>query len=132
MRLNVLATLAVVWATPVLTQPVEIRVAGGQAVYLPQSETMVLFAAVQDQRCPSAADCIWEGLIRVELELAVPGDDPEPLVLCNMCQDATRHANYGTYTLTLLRLEPGREVLDPLNRLITLQDYTVILGVERR
>lgn len=130
MRRILLTTAAIGWAATALAQGADMSLAGGQAVYLPQSETMVRFAAVQDMRCPSAANCIWEGLIRVELELAVPGDPPETLVLCNMCEDATRSAAYGGYTLTLHGLEPGRAVLDPLSRLITLQDYTLILGVE--
>ena len=127
----VLALMAVIIpATAALATTLELFVPGGCAVYLPGSETMVRLAAVQDVRCPSTADCVWEGTIRVELELAVPGDTPDVVVLCNACEDATRAAKFGRHTLTLLRLEPGREVLDPMGRSTTLQDYTVVLAVE--
>lgn len=125
----VLATLFILFgATAGLADTTEISVHGGNAVYLPDSELMVYFAAVEDQRCPSAADCVWEGLIRVELELAIPGDTPETIVLCNACDGATRSAIFGNYTLTMVRLEPGRDVLDPMGRTPLLADYTLVLG----
>ena len=130
MRMVCVFSAAIFAATMALAETSELLVPGGSAVYFPESETMVLFSAVQDQRCPSNADCVWEGMIRVELALAVPGDTPEMLVLCNACEDGTRAAKFGRYAITLIRLEPGREVLDPLGRLVTLQDYTVVLGVE--
>lgn len=130
MRFVLTLMAALFCATAALAKTTEISVPGGSAVYLPDAETMVLLSAVQDVRCPSTVNCVWEGMIRVELELAVPGDRPEIVVLCNACEGAARTADYGRYTLTLLRLEPGRVVLDPLNRLEELRDYTVILGVE--
>jgi len=127
----VLTIMAVLLCAPAAgAATTEISVPGGSAVYLPDSETMVLFSGVKDVRCPSTVDCVWEGMIRVELALAVPGDTPEIVVLCNACDAAARTADYGRYTLTLVRLEPGRVVLDPLNRLEELRDYTVVLGVE--
>lgn len=127
----VLALLAVlILATAAMANSREIAVPGGGAVFLPGSKTMVRLAAVQDVRCPSTLDCIWEGTIRVELELAVPGDLPGVIVLCNVCEDGGRTAQHGRYRLTLLRLEPGREVLDPMGRGPVLQDYTVVLAVE--
>ena len=127
----VIASIAALFtATAALAARSDILVPGGGAVYLPDSEIMVRLSAVQDVRCPSTVNCVWEGTIRVELELAVPGDAPEIIVLCNSCDDASRSAQYGRHTLTLVRLEPGRKVLDPLNRLAELRDYTVVLGVE--
>lgn len=132
MRLALAGSVALFWVTAALAQPLEMPVLGGQAVYLPHSETMMQVAAVQDVRCPSTVNCVWEGLIRVELALAVPGDTPETLVLCNSCEDGMRTGEYGHHNITLLRLEPGRDVLDPLNRPVVLEDYTVVLGVERQ
>ena len=130
MKFAIMILAALCAATAALGNTTEISVPGGSAVYLPASETIVLFRAVQDVRCPSAVRCVWEGLIRVDLELAVPGDQPETVVLCNACDYATRTARYGRHTITLLRLEPGREVLDPLSRLVQLSDYTVILQID--
>ena len=130
MKFAIMALAALCAATAALGKTTEISVPGGSAVYLPGSEIMVLFSDVQDVRCPFAVRCVWEGLIRVDLELAVPGDQPETVVLCNACDYATRTARYGSHTITLLRLEPGREVLDPLSRPVQLSDYTVVLQVD--
>ena len=126
MRQVLIAVLALFGAT---ANADELTLAGGYAEFLPGSETMVRVAAVQDARCPAAADCVWEGTIRVTLELAVPGDPPEIYDLCNSCDGAAPSADVGGYILTLVRLEPGREVLDLVSRLPVVQDYTVILLV---
>lgn len=121
---------AIIPATAAMATPHEISLPGGLAVSLPGSQTMVRLTAVQDVRCPSTVDCIWEGTIRVELDLAAPGDTPDLVVLCNACDGATRTAQHGRHTLTLLQLLPGREVLDPIGRSPVLHDYTVVLAVD--
>lgn len=107
----------------------EVTVPGRGSAAVPGTGLTIGLTAVQDQRCPSDADCYWEGLIRVELSVADGGGVPETLVLCNMCDDASREGHAAGRLVTLVRLEPGRDVLDPLGRAVVLTDYRVVLEV---
>ncbi len=103
----------------------DLRIGGGQTVALPGTQAMVTLTDVQDQRCPADVDCYWEGMMRVELTTA----DGALIVLCNLCEGAGREAMVAGRVVSLVGLEPGRDVLDPLGRLIGLNDYTVVLAV---
>jgi hypothetical protein len=107
----------------------EVTVPGGGSVAVPGTGLTVGLTAVTDQRCPSAADCYWEGLIRVELAVTDGDGAAEAVVLCNRCEGAVREARVAGHQVTLVRLEPGREVLDPLGREVVLGDYRVVLEV---
>jgi hypothetical protein len=106
----------------------ELRVDAVRAVALPGTDATVMLSDVQDQRCPSDVDCYWEGMIRVEVTVT-DGAASQVIVLCNLCDGATREAVVAGRRVTLMRLEPGRDVLDPLSRLIVLEDYTIVLAV---
>jgi hypothetical protein len=114
--------------TMAMAEEVELRVKGGDVVVLPGTAARIALTDVVDQRCPSDVDCYWEGLIRVELTVT-EGAASEVIVLCNMCDEATREGHVAGRIVTLMRLEPGRDVLDPLSRLVVLEDYTVVLAV---
>ena len=120
--------VALLTATASQAEQGEISVGGGQAKVLPGTQTTVRVTAVQDVRCPSMVSCVWEGTIRVDLEVTGPGKAPVSIVLCNACPDGGRTGDAGDVTLTLLRLEPGRDLLDVFSRPVVLQDYTVILA----
>jgi hypothetical protein len=107
----------------------ELRVKAGEVSNLPGTEATIALTAVVDQRCPSDVDCYWEGLIRVEVTVT-DGATSQVIVLCNMCDEATREAVVAGLRVTLMRLEPGRDVLDRLSRLTVLADYAVVLLVE--
>lgn len=107
----------------------EVIVPGGGSAVVPGTDLKISLTAVNDNRCPSYADCYWEGLIRVELGVARADGAIETVVLCNLCDEATRGAQVAGYGITLIRLEPGREVLDPLSRNVVLEDYRVVLEV---
>jgi hypothetical protein len=128
MRFWLAAVVMALSQAPALAGAGELRVGGGQVVALPGSDAMIALTDVVDQRCPSDANCYWEGLIRVELTVTT-GDLSEVVVLCNMCDEATREGQVAGHSVTLMRLEPGRDVLDPLSRLVVLEDYTVVLAV---
>lgn len=51
------------------------------------------------------------------------------IVLCNLCDDATHEAVAKGQHITFTRLEPGRDVLDHLDRPVFVSDYTAILSV---
>jgi hypothetical protein len=106
----------------------ELRVDAAHAVAVPGTDATVMLHAVQDVRCPSTVDCVWEGLIRVELAIT-DGRAREVIVLCNACDEAGRAAVVAGRRVTMMRLEPGRDVLDVLGRAAVLDDYTVVLAV---
>jgi hypothetical protein len=113
----------------VLAALAEFRVKGGETVTLVGTAATVALTDVVDQRCASTADCYWEGMIRVELTVTERAAS-EVIVLCNLCDGATREAVVAGRRVTLVGLEPGRDVLDPFSRLVVLWDYTVVLAVE--
>jgi hypothetical protein len=125
MRL-ILALLALL---PTIAHATEIEVAANTPTPVPATDIILTLTDVTDQRCPSTADCFWEGMIRVEIAVAKGTDAPQTIMLCNRCDDAVRDTVvYGT-KVALRRLAPGREVLDPLNRNPMLSDYTVTVDV---
>jgi hypothetical protein len=129
MRVLLGAIVLIMLLRPAFAEGTELRVDGGAVVALPGTEATISLTDVQDVRCPSDVDCYWEGMIRVELTVT-DGTSSGVIVLCNMCDGAVREAVAAGRRVTLVGLEPGRDVLDPLSRLIVLEDYTVVLAVE--
>jgi hypothetical protein len=129
MRILIAICAVILPLSPVFADALEFRVKGGETVGLAGADATVTLTDVVDQRCPSYADCYWEGMIRVELTVT-QGAASEVIVLCNLCDGATREVEVAGQVVTLARLEPGQDVLDPLSRLVVLEDYTVVLAVQ--
>jgi hypothetical protein len=125
MRL-ILALLALL---PTMTHATELEVAANTPTPVPGTDIILTLTDVTDQRCPSTADCFWEGMIRVEIAVTKGTDAPQTLVLCNRCDDAVRDAVVYDTKVELRRLAPGRDVLDPMGRNPMLSDYTVTVDV---
>ena len=89
----------------------------------------LLLNEVTDQRCPSAYDCYWEGLIRAVILVNADAHGAQYIVLCNMCEDGRREAVVAGYRLTLDRLEPAVVVIEQLGRGAVLADYTLVVTV---
>ncbi len=118
--------------TPALAETapaIDLVIEAGSEVPLPGSDSTIRLTGVQDSRCPSAVDCYWEGLIKITLTLTDASGTLHDIVLCNMCDDARGDAVALGQRIALVRLEPGRDVLDHLDRPVTLSDYTVALTV---
>jgi hypothetical protein len=114
---------------PTIAHATEIDIAANTPTPIPGTDTVMTLTGVTDQRCPSMADCFWEGMIRVEIAVTKGTDAPRTIVLCNRCDDAVRDTVLYGQTIALRRMAPGREVLDPLNRNAVLSDYTVTVDV---
>jgi hypothetical protein len=126
---------------PALAEAARMILPGGQEVSFPagglvgvgvgvQGPGMVLtLTHVDDQRCPSAFDCYWEGLIRVVIAIKADGLDSTFVTLCNLCEDGDREADVAGYRLTLDHLEPDHAVIELLGRAAVLADYTVVVTV---
>ena len=120
-------------ALPAAAEPLTLSVTGGEMVTLPAGGVLGLegsgftldMVAVIDQRCPSTADCYWEGMIRAEF--VVNGTDR--LILCNLCDDGSRDGAVPGYGLSLVRMLPDTAQIEALGRAAVVADYTVILTV---
>jgi hypothetical protein len=122
-----LALLALL-ATPALADQT-LDLPGGIATPVPGTALTLLLTDVFDQRCPAGLTCIWEGEYRAEITLLSGADSVAPLTLCNTCQKASTTATASGHTFTLVRLSPGRDVLDPLGRAPQLSDYTATITI---
>ncbi len=125
MRL-ILAMLALL---PAVAYATEIAVAANTPTPVPGTDIILTLTDVMDQRCPSTADCYWEGMIRVELAVTKGTHAPQTIVLCNRCDDASRDTIMYGQTIELRRLAPGRDVLDPMGRNPMLSDYIITVDV---
>ncbi len=110
-------------------EPALLVIEADSVVQLPGSNATIRLTGVQDVRCPSDVDCYWEGLIKITLTLTDAEGTLHDITLCNMCDEATREALALGLRITFTRLEPGRNVLDDLNRPVQLSDYTVFVTV---
>jgi len=67
--------------------------------------TVTFERVVEDSRCPTTVQCVWEGNAEVALEVVMPGESAASLRL-NTNPSFPTEASYHTYTVTLLGLEP--------------------------
>jgi hypothetical protein len=125
-----LRTLAVLLclSTPVMAEQV-IDLPGGVPTPIPGTELTVVLSAITDGRCPADATCVWEGMIKAEITVLTGTRAPTTLILCNACDEAGIPQTVAGLTFTRGTLNPGRDVLDPLSRLIVLEDYTLQVTV---
>jgi hypothetical protein len=85
-------------------EPQEVRV--GASVTVPGSNSLVTFERVSgDSRCPTNANCIWEGDAVVVLRVSGEGSDTEVLELHANPRFAQQGEAHGV-RVTLERLEP--------------------------
>jgi hypothetical protein len=129
LRVFALACLSFV-TSPGLAEP--LRLPGGMSTAVPGSGLSLTMTKVQDQRCPPDVDCFWEGMIRLEMTLShdLPDGPPDHLiVLCNLCEGATREATVAGLTFALQGLDPSTADLAALGRTVKLTDYTALVTV---
>lgn len=121
------AALLCLLAAPVPADTLRLR--GGTPTPVSGTALSLTLTDVQDQRCPPEVDCYWEGMIRLTLTVAPTGGTVETVVLCNLCDGATREATVAGHILSLTGLDPTTADLAALGRAITLADYTAIVAV---
>jgi hypothetical protein len=116
-------------AGPALGQA-QVSVPGNQIIVLPGTDLTISLTQVQDQRCRADVQCVWEGLVRVELLLTGPRGCKETIVLCNRCEDGGRSASGMGHDFAYVGLSPGRDTIDKLGRDSTLTDYSFVLALD--
>ncbi len=121
--LRAFALLCLPLATPAVIET--FRLPGGTPTDI--GGAILTLTEVQDQRCPPDVDCYWEGLIRLTLTLAAADGPVETIILCNLCEGATREATVAGLTLSMTGLEPSTADLAVLRRPTKLTDYTAVV-----
>lgn len=127
--LAILALIGLTFAARPLTPELfpEITLQGGVAQVLPETGTTLILTRVEDSRCPAGVDCVWEGMIRVELTVKSAASE-EQIILCNQCDDASGLATAAGQTFGLIGLAPSTEDLARLGRAPELADYAVTVN----
>ena len=97
---------------------------GDRWVADPATGASFRLSGITDQRCPADVACVWEGMIRLEIEVVPAPDDSRRIVLCNACADGAPTARLPGMVLRLEGLEPSTAALARKARLPVLQDYT--------
>jgi hypothetical protein len=105
----------------------EITLQGGVAQAVSDTGITLVLTRVEDSRCPAGVDCVWEGMIRVELTVTTAATE-EQIILCNQCNDASGLATAAGQTFGLIGLAPSTEELARLGRAPELADYTVTVN----
>ena len=127
-----LATLAfssLASASGALTPEVfpQLRLPGGEPTRVPGTDITLTLTEVEDQRCPTGVDCVWEGMIRVHLAV-MPDGTFQDITLCNRCEDAADLSTAAGQTFGLVGLAPSTEELAKLGRTPALTDYTLTVN----
>jgi hypothetical protein len=129
MRLTLLSLCALALCALSAQADQIIDLPGGVPTPIPGTALTVVLSDVTDQRCPSDVDCVWEGMIRAEITVLTGASGTTIFTLCNACETGSSSQTVAGKSFTLGTLSPGRDVLDPLSRLIVLEDYTLQVTV---
>ena len=124
-------------APSIMAEEVVLAVSGDETVILPAGGVLGLegpglslqLVEIVDNRCPSAADCYWEGLIRAVFRVNNDAHGAQVLVLCNLCDDGSRDGAVPGYVLSLVRMFPDTAQIEALGRAAVVADYTVVFTV---
>ncbi|MFM7445810.1 MAG: hypothetical protein ACKO2N_18210 [Tabrizicola sp.] len=131
MRLALAAATLIALATAscALTPQVfpQLTLAGGEPTQVPDTDITLQVTKIEDQRCPAGVDCVWAGMIRVQLTVSTPAAKQE-ITLCNECDDASDLATAAGQTFGLIGLQPSTEDLAKLGRAPELADYEVTVN----
>lgn len=101
---------------------------GGEAQVIPDTGVTLLLTRVEDSRCPGDVDCVWEGMIRVEITVMTAAPDLAQIVLCNACDDASGMATAAGLTIGLVSLSPSMMDLAKLGRPALVTDYALTVN----
>jgi hypothetical protein len=127
--LCLLAALLIPAAPAMAQQGRPLDLPGDIAVVVPDTALTLVLTNVTDQRCPAGVDCFWEGMMRVEIAVTTGTRAKTMIVLCNLCDDATRDATIAGHQISLVGLSPSTADLARLNRDPVLADYTAAITV---
>jgi hypothetical protein len=107
--------------------PVEHVLAIGESIALPDALTLTFEAVVEDSRCPTGTDCVWEGDAAVRVRLDERGKAPATYVLhtSGRFQQAFEHAGVQ---VRLVKVAPHPAANAPIRP----QDYRITVTSSRK
>ncbi len=110
-----------------------VTLAHGKPVFIEEESLTLSLQEVKDGRCPREVRCIWAGHAAVTLQVDKAGWAAEMLRIGTPAPAHMKlpfQAQYGSYRLHLLGLEPGRSITTPT----ALPQYqaTITIATERR
>ncbi len=111
----------------VLDQGFTLRV-GQDARFEGEGLTVTLRGVPDDSRCPEDAQCVWEGSVRVQVELKTASDPGTIVELNTISRVGSPEETYQSYTVQLVSIAPNKG----LSRAIKPDEYIVGLIVKRR
>lgn len=92
----------------------------GVTYYLENTETTFRISDINDSRCPANAECIWAGMVQIDLIFQSSATDTVRLNTMDNQSDTI-----GNYIFQLVKVEPYPE----LYKEIKLEDYRITLNI---
>ena len=104
---------------------IAVKLVPGESVNIKGAE-ITFVEVLEDSRCPSSVDCIWNGRARVLLKIQPPGEETtETIVIFGELKEGEAHNNMlgltSEYNLEVIGLQPYPSV--PREEL----DYTLLI-----
>ncbi len=97
--------------------PYTVTVQLGKPAVIPEEALTVELVAVKDNRCAVEVKCVWAGHAEVTLQVSKSGTAAKALVIGTLApanMNLPFEATYGSYRFTLLGLEPGNSLANPV------------------
>ncbi|NJM82828.1 MAG: hypothetical protein HC844_10275 [Tabrizicola sp.] len=106
-----------------------ITLKGGEAWTIPDTDVTLMMTKVDDHRCWfHIVKCTWDPGVRIEISIVRPSSQPDQIVLCNQCEDATTAAIAAGFSIGYVGISPSTEALDKLDRPAELADYELTVS----
>lgn len=114
--------------TAELDTPFQIKF--GQTVSIGSEELEIKFLNVTDSRCPANAFCIWQGAVKIELEVFKDGYNIDNLILTSEVahQKYLASPDFDGYSVKLLGVDPYPGVAPKTK----ISDYVATLIVSKK
>lgn len=81
---------------------------------------------LEDSRCPENAVCVWEGLVKLALNLEIDGTLHEVELIDHVGHPQKAQATVGERTIRLISVEPAKLTADEISK----DEYVIMLIIE--
>lgn len=109
--------------------PATVILNGGVAVPVPGTDLTLTLVTVEDSRCPAGLACVWQGSASVRITVALPGQAPQDIRLCDFCQDITATIAIAGLRISYVGLTPSTDDLAALGRPVMVSDYRLAVSL---
>lgn len=102
---------------------------GEVAVPVSGTNFTLTLVEVEDSRCPAGLECVWQGSASVRITVALPGQAPQDIRLCDFCQDIPATIAIAGHRISFVDLTPSTDDLAALGRSVSVSDYRLALSL---